>query len=243
MIIVQIFFLWNILLLQGMQLSFLKPSLRLNRDKSRELAIYAKTFLEKHVNKIVYQANESGFVRVNIPIMEESIEKIRLNYWPANIVDKISPETVHSHPRYFESVVIKGGYEHQLYNRCVINEGFSYDHYRIFKDIQNKKKFMFIGKAWLGYADIGITQRGDILSFPISMIHRVLSTQPSTLSLNVVFKDCNIEPYYDVYVSPDGSIGDVKLTRKALLMDETELLTTEIINALQAFVTSDETKS
>ncbi len=232
----QIFSFCVIFSLQGMHLGSLKLPLRINFDKSQNLAIYAKKFLEKHADKVVYQANESGFVRINIPIMEESIEKIRLNYWPAHMVNAISPETVHSHPRYFESIIIQGGYKHQLYNKHVINEYTSYDHYKIFKDLQDKKKFMFIGKSKLALAGIESTQKNSIIGFPASMIHRVLSTEPSTLSLNVVFKDCNLEPYYDVYVSPDGSVSDVKVARKNLILDETDLLTAEIINALQTFI-------
>jgi hypothetical protein len=229
--------------LEGMWINSLKHSLRINPDKSQDLAIYAKKFLEKHADKVIYQENESGFVRINIPIMEESIEKIRLNYWPAHRFDVIGPETVHSHPRYFESIIIQGGYRHQLYSKRITNEYISYDQYRLLKDLQNKKKFMFLGKSKLALQNIESTQKNSIIGFPTRMIHRVLSTEPSTLSLNVVFKDSSPEPYYDVYVSPDGNTGDVKLTRKYLLLDETELLTAEIISALQAFIVPEENKS
>ena len=241
-IILQLFFSCIVLSVQGMHLNLLKP-LRINFDKSQNLAVYAKKFLEKHADRVIYQENESGFVRINIPIVEESIEKIRLNYWPAHKVGSIAPETVHSHPTYFESVIIQGGYTHQLYSKRIINEYVSYDQYRIFKDFQNKKKFMFLGKSKLVLQNIESTQKNSIVGFPTSMIHRVLSTEPSTLSLNVVFKDCVPEPYYDVYVSPDGNVGDVKLTRKYLLLDETELLTAEIISGLQAFIISTENNS
>ena len=96
-IILQVLFSCVAFSLQGMHLNRLKP-LRINFDKSQDLAIYAKKFLEKHSDRVIYQENESGFVRINIPIIEESIEKIRLNYWPAYKVESIAPETVHSHP-------------------------------------------------------------------------------------------------------------------------------------------------
>ena len=62
--------------------------------------------------------NESGFIRINIPVdnsLSNKIEKLRLNYWNPEAGLEILPESIHTHPRYFESFIIQGGYKHELY--------------------------------------------------------------------------------------------------------------------------------
>lgn len=104
---------------------------------SRNVLIgYAASFLGKNFNKIVCQKNESGFVRINIPVLKEfknifpTVRKIRLNYWTPESEVIINPESIHNHPSYFESLIIKGGYTHQIY-RFGDNKDAPYDLYTL----------------------------------------------------------------------------------------------------------------
>lgn len=210
---------------------------KLNRSQFYQLVQYSKNFLTENARNLACQKNESGFVRTTLPapkVFSDKIEKIRLNYWPGIDELEISPESIHDHPRYFESQILFGGYNHEIFARS--NNGNALDRYRIFKNKQDERNFIFKGSTKLQSAGEKSLQEGAIVTFPKSLIHRVLSTQPSTLTLNVVFKkENNDEDYCDVYISEVGNSIDVKTRREILIDDEAKEYIYSIIDKLNQF--------
>jgi len=202
-----------------------------------DLARFAHGFLKKNAGSIVVQENESGFVRFNLPAPSKYrglIEKLRLNYWSSMERQDVDPETIHNHPRYFESLIINGGYTHELFKDGTPQDTI-YDKYRIFKQEGIKKKFLFMSQAALKFEKSETTKKGDIVRIPTPVIHRVLQTQPGTLSLNVVFKDV-LDTHYDLYVSEKGSVDSVKTQRSFLSDQESSEATSEAIKLLDKFI-------
>ena len=109
----------------NIQLQAMNQSLsRINRAQFQEIAEYSQRFLMTYINKLACEKNESGFVRMSVPITDElmtpsfkNIKKIRVNYWTPEAGVVLNPESIHTHPHYFESFIIKGGYR---------DEGFIY---------------------------------------------------------------------------------------------------------------------
>jgi hypothetical protein len=204
-----------------------------------DLAKYSREFLQKNGHRLALQENETGFVRISLPpppSFSNKIEKIRLNYWAPDSGIEIQPESIHNHPRYFESFIINGGYNHALYEFTSETDNQPYSQFRIFrKNNGQEKNFMFIGPSQLKFIKQEFFANGAQIPFKKSMIHRVLSTYPATLTLNVVLKGDAAENSYDVFISPDGSFNDVKIERKILLNEESKQFTHEIIEHLKKF--------
>ena len=72
---------------------------------------------------MIIEKNESGFYRISIPVprfigCSTGMSKIRLNYWPIDTAENNPKlESIHDHPSYFESFIVKGGYQHAIYNQ------------------------------------------------------------------------------------------------------------------------------
>ncbi len=196
---------------------------------------YAKNYLQKNADDLACHKNESGFIRINIPVdnsLSNKIEKLRLNYWNPEAGLEILPESIHTHPRYFESFIIQGGYKHELYK--LAKDGDEFAQYRILKDFQ-KKNFMFIGLAKLKFIEEVYLKKNSLIVFPKNLIHRVLYTEPLTLTLNTVFKNNNHLSQYDVFITKNGKVSDVKTEREMILNDETKKYTQEIVEAMKKF--------
>jgi len=89
----------------SLQISKIKP------QQFRALARDAQDFLQENLERLGAQENESGFVRINIPMSAalkqefEEIGKLRVNYWSPDAGLAILPESLHTHPQYFESYI------------------------------------------------------------------------------------------------------------------------------------------
>lgn len=220
-----------------------RSSAIMDRVDFKDIAKYSKNFLLSNINKLACQKNESGFVRINIPISKEvqprfkGVKKIRANYWAPEAGVSINPESIHTHPSYFESLIVKGGYNHEIYE---LSDGGhpKYDLYQILKN-GTAKNFVFIGQASLRFKERESVGLGDIKIFNKDNIHRVLDTTPNTLSLNVVFEG-NENEYssYDLYLSKDGVLGDIKTTRDLILNEKSQKLIEEVAIELDEFVKS-----
>lgn len=146
----------------------------------------------------------------------------------------ISPESIHTHPSYFESLIVKGGYNHEIYESN--NDKYSqYDLYQILKS-GSSKSFVFIGQSSLRFVEDEHVKQGSIKAFNTKMIHRVLHTIPETLSLNVVFEDSeNDEDFsscYNLYLTKYGALGNIKTTRDVILNEKSQQFIQEIATAL-----------
>jgi hypothetical protein len=220
---------------------------RLNKEKALELAKYSLQFLNENKGKVVGLKNESGFIRITIPTAQFEkwgIDKIRLNYWsPENDID-IEPESIHNHPRYFESFIVHGGYTHAKYkfSQDKKNEN-RYKQYRLYKGKQDKY-FEFKGVVQLKHLENESVKSGMVNAFPLSLIHRVLSTEVSTLSLNVLYdsnKNENEEKFYDVFISSEAHSSEhIKTKREFLTQQDTTKCVKKIIQLLEQFIVQDD---
>ena len=224
-----------------MQKSLKRFSAIMNDTYFKEIAKYSKSFLISNINKLACQKNESGFVRVSIPITTDAkaqfkgIKKIRANYWTPEANVNISPESIHTHPSYFESFIIRGGYSHEIYE---LSDGRQpkYNFYRILKN-GSVRNCDFIGQVPLKLIKNEAVRHGSIKVFNKDMIHKVLYTAPKTLSLNVVFDDHESEhSFYNLYLTKDGSLDDIKTTRDVLLNEKSHNIIQEIAMGLEEFV-------
>lgn len=94
---------------------------RLSTEQWNRLLQYSYEYIVKNKNSIVPEENESGFYRINIQApdfipQDLKINKLRIHYWPLDTAEYIRDETIHDHPKYFESLIINGGYIHSIYN-------------------------------------------------------------------------------------------------------------------------------
>ncbi len=114
-----------------------------------KLQKYAYDYIVNNKYNIKPKKNESGFYRINIktPDFIDSnlgIEKLRINYWPIDDSNKILAETIHDHPRYFESYILYGGYVHSVYNmhkKSSSKDSEKFKLYRINKLADGTKSF------------------------------------------------------------------------------------------------------
>lgn len=209
---------------------------RLANGQFEKLALYAQCFLQNNFTKIACQKNESGFIRINIPLTQEKedefkgIKKLRLNYWSPETQTPINVESIHTHPYYFESYLINGGYTHELYAEGDRGDQ-KYDLYKIIKE-GGSRSFAFIGEALLKYKEKQKVSQDSIVIFPIDLIHRVLSTEPNTLSLNAVFDDEERDAIYNVYLTKKGSLDDIKVDREIIANQKSKPFIQEIITIL-----------
>lgn len=212
----------------------------LQRENFNFLQNIAIKFLTENLDSIGCEQNESGFLRVSIPIEPSikddlGIEKIRLNFWDKNANLKISEESIHTHPQHFESIIISGGYIHEIYEVDEDMENSKeYQLYRIRK-IRPMKAISYIGPSCLQYKGSQEFIEKDIVVIDTKMIHRVLKTFPDTLTINAVFPNVEKEIYYDVFLSENGTIDDVKNNRKILSNQKSRLSILKMINLLNSF--------
>ena len=235
-----IFFIcFNIIFVSNETLMAMKKSLsKIQPLKFKELMNYSSDFLRNNEHRLACQKNESGFIRINIPIVSsvksqfQGIKKLRLNYWSPETGVIIRPESIHTHPSYFESLILQGGYTHELYEQ---GEGKDqeYDLYRILKD-SDKKSFIFIGQSKLKFLRKESISKDSLAVFDKDLIHRVLHTIPKTLSLNAVFDDSSEEDAssYNIYLTQYGTLHDIKTTRDVLLRHQSKQFINEILSII-----------
>ncbi len=167
----------------------------LSKNEFEALIEYARDYichLDVNAQKVL-EKNPSGFVRLRLPVPQEfshRIETLRLNFWIPEVKIMVV-EAAHNHPRYFESMIIKGGYTHRLYKEQTNSTADTTMHIasRIFKSNHLDRRNIFsIGKIHLEPIDVAEVKKGAMIAFPGSIIHQVLLTNEGTLTINCVFK-------------------------------------------------------
>ncbi len=203
---------------------------------STNLIAYVREYLHTHaIGSLTIKKNPTGFVRVHLPPPEylaEKIEVIRVNYWfPAVPIDVI--EAPHSHPRYFESIIVQGGYRHSLF-RPTNQEVVSTPHrvHRIFKNTAEERNIFCMGVSYLESLGEELVTQGSIVAFPRSLIHQVVQSQPFTLTINSVFRDAPETEYFDIFM-PEATHIDPQVERESLLTNEAQEIIAKIKEALK----------
>lgn len=166
---------------------------------------FGYNYILKNEKSISLVKNESGFVRITIPLpaplplLNGKIQKIRFNYWSPETELVVQDESIHTHPSVFESFILNGGYTHRIYDES--SEGTCFELYRINKMAKGRIT-EYLGKRLLRIRQDHTVKRGDIVFLPTQMIHKIISNSPKTLTINAVFdEDEHNDKSYNVYAS------------------------------------------
>ncbi|OJX10134.1 MAG: hypothetical protein BGO77_03200 [Caedibacter sp. 37-49] len=208
------------------------------QSKSEWLAIidYSYNYIKQQQDALIVEKNESGFYRIYLPAPGslKSVEKLRLHYWPIDSSTQILEESIHDHPKLFESYIVNGGYRHVLYNKSDTLAASALDNskYTIFKVNKLQKGFDVVGQTYLHETQIEKAREKAIVVMPTDVIHRVLTYVPGTLSMNIVYEDRTNKDYYNVFISENGSEKDVKTERASLVGTEKASIIKEVLARL-----------
>ena len=179
------------------------PTCSSNTLEKLDLGIYQKilhlihNFLLENHHDTTWEQNDSGFVRLDIPDnlldkpekLKHNIAKMRLNFWPNNEPEEINEDTLHTHPRYFESYLVHGQYNHRVYAEDKNNISYPYNKFQMVRLPEKEVKAVLETTTGLERIHEKTIRQGDIVALPKCMIHKLLLTYPKTLSLNIVFKN------------------------------------------------------
>lgn len=217
----------------------LQADTKINESTFYTLLINAKDVVKINSSTALKcEKNESGFVRINIPMdpsqTPSNITKLRLNFWSPDAGVTTQPETIHNHPNYFESYVIRGGYTHELFASDE-KDGSVYDRY-IIREEGGVKSREYTGKYRLQSINQESVSPGDIVAFPTPLIHRVESTQERTLTLNAVLPDNDNPKQFSVFVTEGSSSDEVKIRRENLEDDMCQQVREEIVEYIDEFL-------
>lgn len=226
---------------------FDKEERQLDRNDWIKLVKYSHKYISNYKSKILPEQNESGFYRINIETPNFlpkalGIEKIRLHYWSTDDSSFFQEESIHSHPKYFESYIVNGGYKHTIYEKIDKSKSLANDKqqpfkkYNLFKMQKTSnisKNYQNLGKVYLKENKVEKVKEGTIVSMPKSIIHKVMFSIPGSLSINVVYKNNYIQKTeYDILISNSGNKDNVRLTRATLTNTKRKKVLNEIENVL-----------
>lgn len=184
-------------------------------------------------------------------------EVLRANFWFYKLDESgLGDESIHDHPRAFQSYIVSGGYEHVIYStvndpkkifsvnlldffqqNIFPNFGINYN----FNSANITKTFQFAmdksintisyqGTTLLEASHVESTKKGDIIEIDTQLIHRVtkyhLFAEEKTLSLNIVRDKGKM--ITNVFL-PEMKIASVKTEREAVSPEEAIVATDELI--------------
>lgn len=209
------------------------------RDQFNRLIVYAYDVLRiLSTDQIKFEKNPSGFLRYRLQVpadMSGEIETIRLHYWPIDFSINVV-EAQHTHPNYFESMMLKGNYTHRVF---VKNEsGLPFKVYRMIKNSQAERNIIYLGKTKLEHDRDETVTAGNIVKFPRTLIHQVLKTEPDTLTINCVYKNRE-ENFFDVF-TPTSKFVDPQTEREILDSETAEPVLMRIQEILNDFIEARE---
>lgn len=197
-----------------------------------ELANFGLDYILKNQDSLDLVKNESGFVRATIPFevpleipnQKKRICKIRFNFWSPEADLEVQEESVHTHPRAFESCILNGGYTHRLYEHS--NEGTDYQTYKVTKS-NSGKTAEFFGKSSLKVKEDETVEKGNTVYLPIELIHKIVTTKPKTLTINAVLEGEEDESSgndYFVFLSEKADESSIVTERRSLCAKKEEIL-------------------
>lgn len=187
---------------------------QVTRDFNQATLRNVQKYLEENKEKVRFEKNESGFIRTAFPndvfqpdgrVMPLAEgERLRANFWFHTGEDiSMGDESIHDHPSAFQSYIVSGGYEHELYRVSLADQvvfpskGISlrlnpeevWAMYQKFiayiKEYKfEPQKFQFTidkatkeitykGMVNLRLSGVETTKAGDIIEIDSHMIHRV----------------------------------------------------------------------
>lgn len=213
---------------------------KLNSNQFKELAGYIISYINNNIGHLEFEQNESDFLRIQVPLSEElkareGIEKLRVNYWSSSSTVKINPESIHTHPSYFESYIVEGGYKYELFRPEDLSISSDYQLFTILKN-GTGKNLSYMGNMGLVQLGEHYAKKDDIMVIDTKMIHRVITTLPKTLTINAVFPENSKELQYNVYLSKNSTLDQVKTTRKMMSNSQSRHFLNEVVRGVKKFI-------
>lgn len=223
-------------------------------------------YLVTNKNKIKFQKNESGFIRTTLPdsvlVPGSTVnplnpgERLRINFWyhPQSICG-MGDESIHDHPFSFQSYLVWGGYEHELYKivpqphvKLDPDSFFKLDKKQLWDLYQSSllleqattsfkfsidkatKSVTYQGRVSLRLSHVETIKKGDTVDVYSGLIHRVSKYHTiageKTLSMNIVR---NLgKGKTNVYL-PQEKGGSVKTSREDVSSQEAAIAVEEMI--------------
>lgn len=189
---------------------------------------YGFNYILKNEASLSLVKNESGFVRITVPLLTPfllnggKVNKIRFNFWSPETGLKVQDETIHTHPSVFESFILNGGYTHRIFERSEV--GTSYQLYTVEK-VNDGKVSSFRGMTNLKIQQDHTVRRGDIVFLPTEMIHKIVTNNPKTLTINAVLEDNEkTKKSYDVYLSESAKESDIVTERQEFVENKKDII-------------------
>ncbi len=202
-------------------------------------------FMLENLYDSTWEQNDSGFARLDLPnhLLSEperikyNIAKMRLNFWASDEPEEINEDTLHTHPRYFESYLVHGQYNHRIYAEDRHNISYSYNKFQMIRQPEKEVKPVLEAITGLERIQEKTIRKGDISGFPQCLIHKLLLTHPKTLSLNVVFNNPDENSKEDkttfhVYRSLFGG-KNVDIKRKVIAKEESVDMSKQAVKLIE----------
>jgi hypothetical protein len=216
---------------------------QLNEKAWRFIQVYCLEYLLKNKHNLKINTNESGFYRIKIPTpagVNHNICDIRINYWNFDSNATLQKETLHNHPNYFESKIIAGWYEHELFQQEPASDKtsnyFCYTVQNIATKALNKKIVTMQSNVFIRSLGTQVVKKNQVLAVDKDLIHRITIFTPETLSINVVFAENGTKnSTYNIFL-PKEVTDEPKINSRSVLADNA--IKKNIINNLITILAS-----
>lgn len=194
-------------------------------------------YLLTNAENLKISTNESGFYRIRLNLNtkpHQDIISVRLNYWSGE-QGLLFKENIHNHPNYFESKIISGGYEHEMFTPTNSkDQGSTYIDCKLGKDNKGINKILTQREIYLTSSKIEKVQAGQILALDTSVIHKIIKFTPNSLSINVVFNNNKIKnQIYNVFFTQNTNPKLCINNRKNVTDKDKDIILLAIINLLE----------
>ena len=198
-------------------------------------------YLRTNAKNLKISTNESGFYRIRLNLNtkpHQDIISVRLNYWSGE-QGLLFKENIHNHPNYFESKIISGGYEHEIFLPTDSKtKASSYISCKLGKDAKGINKILAQQKVYLTSSKIEKVQAGQILALETSVIHKILKFTPNSLSINAVFNNKKTKnQIYNVFFTQNTNPELCINNRKNVTNKDKDIIILAIINLLEQELT------
>lgn len=215
----------------------------------------AHDFLVNNKDNVIWEVNESGFVRTRFPMEILDFDgdviptsyrmnvSLRCNFWYGERLssDSLKDAAAHDHPNGFVSYIVAHGYSHEIYQILSRNSTLSECPPGLIQDkaihcttlsIFNKKRSHVThnGTLLLRSTDIQHAKADDVVIFDDYAIHRILNYQKNALTLNVVQKNGKGKTHILLF---PGINEEVKQTRVVLKEGDALPITEKAITLYQ----------
>jgi hypothetical protein len=217
---------------------------------NKKTLLNVQNYLVENRLDINWEINESGFVRIQLPIAlldlnqtifhqeNTNLFRLRCNFWYSGELNGVTNERLidaasHDHPSRFMSYIVNAGYAHEVFKvvslntsaiECPSNSSKGCTVVNTYH--KREKKLEISGVAELTKVEDSSVEPGNIVIIDDATIHRIKGYQANTLTLNTVHLDSKFKT--NIYISPFSS-SVVKTERVVLRNDDAHIITDKAI--------------